>query len=179
MHDSSLASILKDVISSTTSLIRSEIHLAKVELKISVKDAQKRAITLGLCGVMGVMGLTSLLAFLVIGLGDLFGGRYWLSSLIVAAAFLAPSAMMALRAVKGFEQDVAFPEIKESFARDRQVLEQSVSRIKTDIALATAVLPHEAGNDELRVMNPAASIRPTVSSITPPEFKSEPKKRAS
>jgi len=63
-------------------LLRSEIHLAAIELKAGIFGVTHRSKLLLAFGVLAAWGLLPFTAFLVIGLGDLLGQNYWLSALI-------------------------------------------------------------------------------------------------
>lgn len=120
--DDGIVSEFKQLTRGALGLIRSEIHLAGAETRYAIKDGTKRTVTLGICGALSVMGLLSLLAFMVIGLGELVDGRYWLSALMVSALLLVPAAAVALSAIKILKQDVSFQNTKKDLQRSKVLL---------------------------------------------------------
>src|SRR4051812_48586206 len=84
-----ISSAFKEIGMGITKLLRSEIRLATVELKESVRLMGKRSVTLIVFALIGALGILPLLAFFVIGLGRLLNDNYWLSSLIVAIVSFA------------------------------------------------------------------------------------------
>lgn len=69
------------------------MELAKVELRESVSHLGKGATRVGLAAVLGLLGGLAMVAFLIVGLGDLIDNN-WLSALIVSAVLLAIAAVM-------------------------------------------------------------------------------------
>src|SRR4051794_8360410 len=69
-------------------LLRSELHLATVELKTAALSLGHRSKLLLAFAGLAIWGILPLTAFLVIGLGALLGHNYWLSSLIFAVIAL-------------------------------------------------------------------------------------------
>src|SRR3712207_3748274 len=75
-HDTdrrSLATVLRELSSSLNDVVRSEIHLAKAELKETGSRVARDGIMLGVFGVVAALGIFPLMAFFVIGLGRLLG----------------------------------------------------------------------------------------------------------
>ena len=97
--DASLGELLKRLTSDSADLVRHEVALAKAELRetggMLAADGAKVGAAVGLA-LAGALALT---AFLVIALGNLFNGRYWLSALLVGAVMLAVGAVLAKNAV--------------------------------------------------------------------------------
>ncbi len=98
-EERSLGDLLKQLSTETTDLMRQEVALAKAEVRqvgaTLAADVSKIGIAFGLA-LAGMMAIT---AFLIAGLGGLLGGKYWLSSLIVGAVFVAIGAALGLNAV--------------------------------------------------------------------------------
>ena len=118
-RDRATADLMRDLSEQTTSLIRKEIELAKVEL-----DAKRKRVTLG-AGMFGGAGLFGLFAFgaltacLILALATFL--EPWIAALIVTAVYGAIAGVLALRGKK---------EVK---AGTPPVPEQAVDSTKEDL----------------------------------------------
>ena len=90
-------------------LVRQEIALAKLELRESVKGLAQDAGKLGAAAGLALFGGLALLAFVIVGLGDLIN-NYWLSALIVAVLLLGAAAIMARGALAHMKKNTLTPE---------------------------------------------------------------------
>lgn len=116
-----------------SALVRDEIALAKVELRETAKGYTKDAAKLGIAAAVAWMGVLALTAFLVVGLGDLFN-NYWLSSLIVAIAFLATGAMMAKGALAHMKRNSLAPqETVRTLKQDQQWAKHEAQEFKRQL----------------------------------------------
>jgi hypothetical protein len=99
VQERSLGELFRQLSSDTSELVSKEIALVKAEARQTgttlVRDGAKVGTAIGL-GFAGVLALT---AFLIVGLGDLLDGKYWLSALIVGVLFLAIGAGLVKNAV--------------------------------------------------------------------------------
>lgn len=102
--NASLGELLKRLTSDTADLVRQEAALAKAELRATgsmlAADGAKIGVAIGLA----LAGALSLTAFLVLALGNLLGGAFWLSALIVGVAFLGIGALLVRNAVHDVKQ---------------------------------------------------------------------------
>ena len=130
MRSSSLPNSLKDLYDSVTSLLESEIRLARTELHYGVKDSARQVKTIGFCSALAAPGLLTFLAFLVIGLGNILGKNYWLSSLIVSVIFLLPAVLMANHSLRKISEDARLRETRECMNQNKATLTNAVSRIR-------------------------------------------------
>jgi hypothetical protein len=78
-------------------------------------------------------GSLALIAFLVIGLGTLLGGNYWLSSLIVGAAGTGVGVMMARSAAADAKHRVKPEATIESVKTNVAWAKQEVQDLKHDL----------------------------------------------
>ena len=90
-------------------LVKQEITLAKLELRESAKGLAKDAGKLGTAAGLGLFGGFALLAFVIVGLGDLIN-NYWLSSLIVAVLLLGAAAILAKSALAHMKRNSLAPQ---------------------------------------------------------------------
>jgi uncharacterized membrane protein YqjE len=133
-RDASLGELFRRLTSDTTDLLRQEVELAKAEMRETAarlgKDAARAGVGIGLA-LAGGLALT---AFLVIGLGNVLGGRYWLSALIVGVAFAGIGYSM----LKGAMNDVTSTSITpqqsvESLREDAQWAKQEARAFKHEL----------------------------------------------
>ncbi len=112
---------------SGTNLIRSELELAKEEVKDTARRLENHALQMVLFGGLLLLAALPFVAFLVIGLGELLEGRYWLSALIVAAAFALIGGIFGYRAFRKFEnQDLSLARTRESLSNDQQLVRTKI-----------------------------------------------------
>ena len=90
------ADLLRDLSDQTTTLVRKEIQLAKVELAEKGKTAAAGAGMFGGAGLLGVFAFGALTACAVLALATAIAA--WLAALIVAVVYGAVAAVLALRA---------------------------------------------------------------------------------
>ena len=114
----SYSDALRQVASSTKDLIQSEITLVTAELKATVDTAKNHITQSIVFSVLLALSILPFIAFLVIGLGELLDGRYWLSSLIVAVAFAVIGGSLAYRAYQKLKNvDIDFSHTREGVRR--------------------------------------------------------------
>jgi uncharacterized membrane protein YqjE len=108
-RDRATTDLLKDLSEQTTTLIRKEIELAKVELSEKGKKAATGAGMFGGAGLFGVYAFGALTACLILALATLVPA--WPAALIVAVVYGAIAAVLALRGKKQVKQ--ATPPLPE------------------------------------------------------------------
>lgn len=112
---------------SGTNLIRSELNLAKEEVKDSARKLEAHALQMAIFGGLLLLAMLPFIAFLVMGLGELLDGRYWLSALIVAAAFALIGGIFGYRAFRKFEnEDLSLARTRETLHRDQQLVRTKI-----------------------------------------------------
>ena len=132
-HERSLSSVFNELSTSLREIVRSEIHLAKAELKVSTRNLNQDLTRAVVFGTIALLGVLPLIAFLVIGLGSLLGGSYALSALIVAAVFLIVGGTVAYGAIKRLKQrDLSLPRLRESIKDDREILNRKIHDISDE-----------------------------------------------
>jgi uncharacterized membrane protein YqjE len=97
-HDPSTADLLKQLSAQTTTLVRQEIELAKVELAEKGKRAGLGASMFGGAGALGFYAFGALTACAILALATALSG--WLAALIVAAVYGAIAGVLALTGKK-------------------------------------------------------------------------------
>lgn len=123
--------ILREIGDGAKALARSEIALIRAEIELEIKAATKHLQQTAVFGGLVALSVLPFLAFLVIGLGDLLDGRYWLSSLIVAVACAAVGGTLAFRAYRRLkERDLTLPRSRRSIRESADELKDEVEDIK-------------------------------------------------
>lgn len=123
--DASLAELITRLTSQTSSLVRQEIDLAKVEIKDDVRKAGAAGGMFGGAAYAAHMAMIAIVMFAGFGLGALFDGRAWLGFLIVALVFLPVAAVLAAQGKK--KMDRATPpaeQTRESIQDTAQYLKE-------------------------------------------------------
>jgi uncharacterized membrane protein YqjE len=89
------AELLKQLSDQTTSLVRQEIELAKLEFREKGKKAGVGAGMFGAAGVLGLYAVGALTATIILALATFLPG--WLAALIVTVIYAAIAGILALR----------------------------------------------------------------------------------
>lgn len=127
----SYGSVLKELGQSAKDLVQSEIRLMTAEFRVATQKVTRHAAQAAIFGGLLVVSIFPFLAFLVIGLGDLLDGRYWLSSLIVAVVCASVGGTFAYSAYKKIKtDDLDFHRTRNSLDRDVQVVQNRMNEIK-------------------------------------------------
>jgi uncharacterized membrane protein YqjE len=93
-RDRPTADLLRELSDQTTTLVRKEIELAKVELSEKGKRAGAGAGLFGGAGLLGVFAFGALTACVILALATAMAG--WLAALIVAVVYAAVAGVLAL-----------------------------------------------------------------------------------
>lgn len=101
-RERNISELVRELIEQSNLLLRQEIELARQEIEQNVRTAASNAGRIAVGVVLLLLGALVLIAFAVVGLGMLLGGRYWLSTLLVALFFLLVGGVLVLRGLSGF-----------------------------------------------------------------------------
>lgn len=132
-HDgtASYGTVLRELGQSAKDLVQSEIRLMTTELKQAGQKVGRHSAQAAAFGGLLVLSIFPFLAFVVIGLGQLFGDNYWLSSLIVAIVCAAVGGPLAYRAYKKIkDEDLDFSATRETLDREVYTVKERVNEIK-------------------------------------------------
>lgn len=125
------ASVVRALVRSTKDLAKSEIALVKADVKNSVREVGKHSAQAAIFGSLVALSVIPFLAFLVIGLGELLQGRYWLSSLLVSLGSALIGGALAYRAYDKIKNhDIDFQESKIVFSREVDAIKTQVHELK-------------------------------------------------
>lgn len=127
----SVKELLKRLAEDAVGLIRSEVSLAKLELRDTGRavalDAAKIVAAIALAAVGGL----ALVACAILLLGRAFGGAYWAAALVVGSTLLAVGAVLAWRGIVGLRQDQLKPtETLETLRADGQWASEEARQLK-------------------------------------------------
>jgi uncharacterized membrane protein YqjE len=123
--DKSLGKLVAQATSNLSSLVKSEIQLAKLELKV---DAKRAALSAGL---IAVAALPFAMFFIIgsfalaFGLGSIFGWSNWLSFLVVAGFYLVLTALLVLFGVLWLKRLKGAPRTRQTVKDDLAMLRRS------------------------------------------------------
>jgi uncharacterized membrane protein YqjE len=132
--EGSLRPLLRQLADDSRDLIRQEVDLARLELQASVRTLATNAVMLVLGMAMLLVGLLVLTAFLVLGLGRLLAGEYWLSSLIVGAILAAIGGGALFAGRKGLKGTELKPTATAATLREnREWVRAEVEQIKREM----------------------------------------------
>jgi uncharacterized membrane protein YqjE len=106
----SMADLVRQLAADSSALVRQEVALAKLEVREYASHAARQSAAVGAGVGMAAAGGLALTAFLVIGLGVLLGGLYWLSALIVGVMFLAAGYVLVRRGIQQLTAESPLPE---------------------------------------------------------------------
>ncbi|MDQ3849667.1 MAG: phage holin family protein [Actinomycetota bacterium] len=129
--DPSVAELLKQLSEQTSTLVRQELELAKIELESKGKKAGLGAGMFGAAGLFGLFALATLTACAVLALDTAMAG--WLAALIVAVVYGAVAGGLALSGKAKVTE--AVPPVPE----------QTVDSVKEDVKWTKqhAKAPHQ------------------------------------
>jgi uncharacterized membrane protein YqjE len=129
-NEAPVGELLKRLGEDTSTLVKQEITLAKLELRESMKGLAKDAGKMGAAAGLGLFGGFALLAFVIVGLGDLIN-NYWLSALIVAVLLLGAAAMLAKGAMNHMKDNSLAPEeTVQTLKEDQRWAQREVQQFK-------------------------------------------------
>jgi MFS family permease len=117
--DRPVGELLKELSEQTTTLVRQELELAKLELTEKGKKAGIGAGMFGGAGIVGFYAVGALTAGLILALATAVNG--WLAALIVAALYGLAAGVLALSGKSKVQQ--AVPPVPE----------QAVDSVKEDV----------------------------------------------
>ncbi len=125
MNDRPLSQLLKELMFNCSALVRSEIKLAAAEARENALQATRGfARAAGFFGI-AYFGAIALLAFTIIGLGELLQGRYWLSSLLIGLILGIPGILLGLRELRELSPENTFTVTRASLHEDEILLQNT------------------------------------------------------
>lgn len=124
--------LLGEITGSVKDLVTAEMGLVRAELNQIAPNLKKHSMQAAIFGALVALSVLPFLAFLVIGLGELLDGRYWLSSLVVAVVFAVVGGLMASRSLQKIrDEDLKFPRTQDSLKRITETVKEKINDVKT------------------------------------------------
>jgi hypothetical protein len=120
VDDASLGELVSKLTEETSTILREELKLARVEMTTKGRYAGIGAGMLGAGALLAVLGLGTLVAAAVLGLATTIPS--WAAALVVAAVLLAVASIVALRGKKEIAD--AVPPVPE----------EALAGVKLDLA---------------------------------------------
>jgi membrane protein len=109
-HGRSVFDMFRNLANESAILVRQEITLARAELTQNVRDLVKHTGQIAIGGGIAFVGALVFVVFLIVGLGTLIGGIYWLSTLLVALLLLVGGGAMTFFGARSLGQKSLVPE---------------------------------------------------------------------
>lgn len=101
-EERSVAELLGDLADETGTLVRQEVRLATTEMTDKAKFAAKQAAVMAGGGLLGVLALLTLLAALVLGIGQFVA--LWASALIVGIVLAIVAVALSVVGLEGIKK---------------------------------------------------------------------------
>lgn len=141
-QDAPLGALLKQLTRDTTVLLRQEMKLAKSEMRETSARLARDVAKVGVASGLALMGGLALTTALIIGLGGMLNGRYWLSALIVGVVAFGAGYFMVQSALRDLtEHGITPKETMASLQESQRWVSGELRDLKHDLADDT-VYPH-------------------------------------
>ncbi|HZS59258.1 MAG TPA: phage holin family protein [Gemmatimonadaceae bacterium] len=118
MNEPSVNTLVRRLADDMKRLVHDEVALAKVELRHAGAALAPQGVKLGMAVGLAFGGSLTLIAFLVIGLGELLSGNYWLSALIVGVICTAAGGLLVQSAAHRIARIQLVPRETTSAVRE-------------------------------------------------------------
>ncbi|CAN5633166.1 hypothetical protein BH23GEM9_BH23GEM9_05820 [soil metagenome] len=128
-----MRTLLKQLASEGGDLVRSEMALAKLEMREMGRELALDSVKLAGAIGLALIGVLALLAAAIIGLGNLLGGLYALSALIIGALMLITGGVLARTAIAGLKNPPKPEETVRSLQRNKEWAAREVREFKEEI----------------------------------------------
>lgn len=124
-EERSIGELFTELAGETSTLVRQEIDLARVELTQKASDIGKNVAWLSVGGVVGLVGILAVTAALILLLSKVM--QPWLAAVLVGGAFLIAAGVMVMSALKAIkETDLAPRQTVETLKEDTQWLKNQI-----------------------------------------------------
>lgn len=107
--EAGVTTLLRQLGTDTTTLLRNEIALAKLEAQEMARTAAMEGARVGAAIALAAVGGLTLVAWLVLVLGDLLGGHYATATAIVGILLLGIGSILARKGVQGLRSGALKP----------------------------------------------------------------------
>lgn len=128
LEEESTADLMRDAAAELEHLIKSEMAIAKRELRESARTVAGSSIYFGVGGVVGFVGFMALTTCAIAALA--LALPLWASALIIGGGYVIIAAAAFVVGREKFKQ-VDAPQLKHHLQEDQQWLKTTVERMKT------------------------------------------------
>lgn len=133
-RDTSLGALLRRFVDDARELVRLELDLARNEIRIGATAIATSGALIAGGALLLLLGFLVLTVFVILALGRLLGGQYWLSTLIVGSVFAGLGAYLLLRGRRGLQADSLKPELAiASVQEDGRWARAELAEFKDDL----------------------------------------------
>ena len=134
MGDPSLTTLLRQLGTDSSALIRSEIALAKLEAQEMARTAALEGAKVGAAIALATVGGLALVAWLILALGDVFGDHYATAAAVVGIVFLLVGGILAKKGVDGLKSGHMKPDDTiRALQEDKRWASQQVQEFKSHV----------------------------------------------
>jgi hypothetical protein len=121
--------IFRELIAGVQNLVLNETHLIQTELRRTAQLTRRRSIYMLTSLSLLTIGILPFVSFLILGIGQILGDRYILSSLIVSLLFWLLGGGLTLYFAKKIQkQNFSLPNSRESLQKEALLLFQKGNR---------------------------------------------------
>jgi hypothetical protein len=128
-----ISELLKQLAGESGDLVRNEMALAKLEVREMVRQLAIDSAKVGAAIALAATGGLALVAAAIIAVGDLLGGMYAVSALIIGVLFLAIGGILAKNGVDGLKQPHKPEETARTMKQNKEWASREVREFKQEI----------------------------------------------
>lgn len=134
LQDAGVSELLKNLVSEAAELVRSEANVMKLEVQESTQAMIVDAVKSAVFGGVALLGVLSLMAFLIIAIGELIGGGsatgYWVSALGIGLVFTIVGGAMAAYYGRRIGESAGLPKTRSEIRTDESLVRREVAKIR-------------------------------------------------
>jgi hypothetical protein len=128
-----MTDLIKQLASDSGDLVRSEMALAKLEMRDMARQLAMDSAKVGAAIALAAVGGLSLVAAAIIALGNLLGGLYAVAALIVGVLFLAIGGILARNGIEGLKTPPRPEETIRTMQENRDWASREAREFKEEI----------------------------------------------
>ena len=134
IDDPSLTTLLRQLGTDSTALIRSEIALAKLEAQEMARTAALEGAKVGAAIALAAVGGLALVAWLILAMGEVIGDHYATAAAAVGIVFLLVGGVLAKKGVDGLKSGRVKPDDTiRALQEDKRWASQQVQEFKSRV----------------------------------------------
>jgi hypothetical protein len=130
-----LTALLRQLGADGSALLRSEIALAKLEAREVARAAALEGVKVGAAVSLLAIGALALVAWLILGIGNLIGDHYATAAAIIGLIFVAVGGVLAKRGTQGLRSGALKPDATlQTLQEDKAWAAQQLKEFKAEVA---------------------------------------------